>query len=89
MHSTVVAWLVADLARMPHLLVAGTTGSGKSVSVNGMICSLLMTYAPEDLRLILVEPKMLELSMYEDIPHLLVPVVTEPRQAAKAGLGGR
>ena len=76
--------VVADLARMPHLLVAGTTGSGKSVSVNGMICSLLMTYAPEDLRLILVDPKMLELSMYEDIPHLLVPVVTDPRQAAKA-----
>jgi len=76
--------VVADLARMPHLLVAGTTGSGKSVSVNGMICSLLMTYAPEDLRLILVDPKMLELSMYDDIPHLLVPVVTDPHKAAKA-----
>jgi DNA segregation ATPase FtsK/SpoIIIE, S-DNA-T family len=76
--------VVVDLARMPHLLVAGTTGSGKSVSVNGMICSLLMTYTPQDLRLIMVDPKMLELSMYDDIPHLLVPVVTNPHKAAKA-----
>lgn len=76
--------VIADLAKMPHLLVAGTTGSGKSVSVNTMICSLLMKYAPEDLRLIMVDPKMLELSMYNDIPHLLVPVVTNPGKAAKA-----
>ena len=76
--------VVADLTRMPHLLIAGTTGSGKSVAVNGMICSMLMTHAPSDLRLILVDPKMLELSMYDDIPHLLAPVVTDPHKAARA-----
>jgi len=76
--------VVVDLAKMPHLLVAGTTGSGKSVSINTMICSMLMTYSPKDLRLIMVDPKMLELSMYDDIPHLLVPVVTSPHKAAKA-----
>ncbi|MDX8392865.1 MAG: DNA translocase FtsK 4TM domain-containing protein [Mariprofundaceae bacterium] len=76
--------VVTDLAKMPHLLIAGTTGSGKSVAVNTMICSLLMTHTPADLKLIMVDPKMLELSMYDDIPHLLVPVVTNPHKAAKA-----
>jgi S-DNA-T family DNA segregation ATPase FtsK/SpoIIIE len=72
---------VVDLARMPHLLVAGTTGSGKSVAVNAMISSLLYHCSPEDVRLIMVDPKMLELSIYEGIPHLLLPVVTDPKKA--------
>ena len=76
--------IVADLARMPHLLVAGTTGSGKSVGINAMILSLLYKSSPEDVRLILIDPKILELSVYEGIPHLLAPVVTDMRDAAKA-----
>jgi len=76
--------IVVDLARMPHLLVAGTTGSGKSVAINGMILSLLYKSPPAQCRLILVDPKMLELSVYEGIPHLLTPVVTDMRQAANA-----
>ncbi len=72
---------VVDLARMPHLLVAGTTGSGKSVAVNAMISSLLYHCSPEDVRMIMIDPKMLELSMYEGIPHLLLPVVTDPKKA--------
>jgi S-DNA-T family DNA segregation ATPase FtsK/SpoIIIE len=76
--------VVADLARMPHLLVAGTTGSGKSVGINAMILSLVYKSSPKQVRLILVDPKMLELSVYEGIPHLLAPVVTDMRQAANA-----
>ena len=74
--------VVADLARMPHVLVAGTTGSGKSVAINAMILSLLYKSTPHQVRLLLIDPKMLELSMYEGIPHLLAPVVTDMRQAA-------
>ncbi|MDG2001158.1 MAG: DNA translocase FtsK 4TM domain-containing protein [Alphaproteobacteria bacterium] len=76
--------IVTDLAKMPHLLVAGTTGSGKSVAVNAMIISLLYTLSPNKLKFIMIDPKMLELSVYEDIPHLLHPVVTEPRKAVVA-----
>ncbi len=75
---------IVDLARMPHLLIAGTTGSGKSVSLNAMILSLLYRLPPEKCRFIMVDPKMLELSVYDDIPHLLSPVVTEPKKAIVA-----
>jgi DNA segregation ATPase FtsK/SpoIIIE, S-DNA-T family len=75
---------VADLARMPHLLIAGTTGSGKSVGINAMILSLLYKATAEHVRLIMIDPKMLELSVYEGIPHLLAPVVTDMKQAANA-----
>ena len=72
--------VIVDLARMPHLLVAGTTGSGKSVAINTMILSILYRLRPEECRLIMIDPKMLELSIYEGIPHLLTPVVTDPRR---------
>src|SRR3990167_14523 len=76
--------VIVDLAKMPHLLVAGTTGSGKSVSLNAMLLSLLYKSTPQQLRLILIDPKMLELSIYQGIPHLLTPVVTDMREAATA-----
>ncbi|MEM8684620.1 MAG: DNA translocase FtsK 4TM domain-containing protein, partial [Pseudomonadota bacterium] len=76
--------VVADLAKMPHLLIAGTTGSGKSVGINAMILSLLYKSQPEHVRLIMIDPKMLELSVYEDIPHLLAPVVTDMKEAANS-----
>jgi S-DNA-T family DNA segregation ATPase FtsK/SpoIIIE len=76
--------VVADLARMPHLLIAGTTGSGKSVGINAMVLSILYKTQPEQVRLIMVDPKMLELSVYEGIPHLLAPVVTDMKEASNA-----
>ncbi len=75
---------VADLAKMPHLLLAGATGTGKSVSLNAMIMSILLKANPSDVRFIMIDPKMLELSMYDNIPHLLVPVVTDPKKASHA-----
>lgn len=76
--------IMADLAKMPHLLVAGTTGSGKSVSINDMILSILFKFTPKDCKLIMIDPKMLELSVYDEIPHLLTPVVTDPKKAVFA-----
>jgi S-DNA-T family DNA segregation ATPase FtsK/SpoIIIE len=76
--------IVTDLARMPHLLIAGTTGSGKSVGINAMILSLLYKLSPNECKFIMIDPKMLELSVYDDIPHLLTPVVTDPKKAVVA-----
>src|SRR5258708_27839362 len=75
---------MADLATMPHLLIAGSTGAGKSVSMNGMLTSILYRATPDDVRMIMIDPKRLELGMYEDIPHLMTPVVVDPKQAANA-----
>ncbi|MGA1781600.1 MAG: DNA translocase FtsK, partial [Planctomycetota bacterium] len=76
--------IIEDLGRMPHLLVAGATGSGKSVCVNAIIASMLMTRSPEDLKMILIDPKMVELSVFEEIPHLLTPVITDMKKAPAA-----
>ena len=72
---------VTDLKKLPHLLIAGTTGSGKSVGINSMILSLLCKNSPDQLKLIMIDPKMLEFSIYNDIPHLLTPVITRPNEA--------
>ena len=75
---------MADIAKMPHLLIAGATGSGKSVCVNTIIMSLIYKSSPEDVKLIMIDPKVVELSVYNGIPHLFIPVVTDPKKAAGA-----
>ncbi len=79
--------IIGDISKLPHLLIAGTTGSGKSVCMNSLILSLLYKASPEEVRLIMVDPKMIELGIYNGIPHLLIPVVTDPKKAAGASSG--
>ena len=81
--------ILADIAKMPHLLIAGATGSGKSVCINTLIMSIIYKAKPEDVRLIMVDPKVVELSVYNGIPHLLIPVVTDPKKSCRCPeLGG-
>ncbi len=76
--------IIADLAQMPHLLVAGTTGSGKSVCINALIASMLYRFTPEELRFIMIDPKVVEMQVYNDLPHLIIPVVTDPKKVLLA-----
>ena len=75
--------IIGDIGKLPHLLIAGTTGSGKSVCMNSLIISLLYKAKPEEVKLIMIDPKMVELGIYNGIPHLLIPVVTDPKKAAR------